>query len=192
MWLLTDHSTRWRSHSTFTSHHQTPPCMTLHPQRSGNHPMVSTSGRTGHSCPGNGTAACPLTGALWPHHTSLHQVAGSLNVVHHHTCAPACRLDEVPMAWTPIGANTKLSLVSDAPLRPTNPVALRISAGSEPGLGSDGGSTLSGVANSGFWGISIQPYTAYHVSLYLKQAAGDPLKVQSRNRSLEACHFSVA
>jgi hypothetical protein len=97
------------------------------------------------------------------------------------------------VAWTPIGASTKLSLVADAPLGPTNPVALRISAGSEPGLGlSDGASTLSGVANSGFWGMSMRPHTAYHVSLYLKQAAGDPLKVHSRKGSLEACHFSVA
>ena len=94
----------------------------------------------------------------------------------------ACRLDEVPVAWTPIGTGTKLSLVADAPLGPTNPVALRISAGAEPRLfGGSRASTASGVANSGFWGISIQPQTAYHVSLYLKQGSGGPPKVHCRD-----------
>ena len=182
MWLLTDHSTRWRSRSTLITHYQNPPCMTLHPQRSSDHPMVSVSGHTGHSCPGNGTAVCPLTGALCVFCTTLHQAPISFNVTRHHTRAPTCRLDEVPVAWTPIGANTKLSLVSDAPLGPTNPVALRISAGSAPWLGRGSrATTASGVANSGFWGVSIQPQTAYHVSLYLKQASGGPLEVHSRD-----------
>jgi hypothetical protein len=181
-----DHSTRWRSRSTLITHHQTLPCMTLHPQRLGSRPMVSASGRTGHSCPGNGTAACPLTGALCICCTNLHQAPILLYVPRHHACAPACRLDEVPVAWTPIGANTKLSLVADAPLGPTNPVALRISAGAEPRLGRGSrASTASGVANSGFWGISIQPQTAYHVSLYLKRASGGPREVHSRDCSLQ-------
>lgn len=85
------------------------------------------------------------------------------------------------MAWTPIGSGTKLALVSDAPLGNTNPVALRVTAAAEPP--SDAtipGPAVSGVANSGFWGISVHPNTAYHVSLYLKRAPGSdaPTEVQ--------------
>ena len=58
-----------------------------------------------------------------------------------------------------------LQPTSDAPLGAGNPVALSISAGE----GSSG--EAAGVANTGFWAISIQPGTFYHLSLYLKQPA---------------------
>lgn len=84
----------------------------------------------------------------------------------------------MPVAWSPIGAGTRLSLTSDAPLGPTNPVALCITAAA-PAAEAAGKEPAAGVANSGFWGISLQPHSSYHVSLYLKRGPGSeqPVKV---------------
>lgn len=100
---------------------------------------------------------------------------------HHMLCNLMCgRLDEVCVAWTPIGSGTTLALVSDAPLGPTNPVALKITAENQLSDGPNA-NAVSGVANSGFWGISVQPDTAYHMSLYLKRKPGSdaPSEVQA-------------
>lgn len=89
-----------------------------------------------------------------------------------------CRIDEVPVAWTPIGNSTRLSLVSDAPLGPTNPVALHISSAAG---GPQADSAVSGIANSGFWGINVQPNSTYHVSVYLKRAPGSDAPTHVRS-----------
>jgi len=108
------------------------------------------------------------------------------------------RLAEVPVAWSPTGAGMRLALTSDAPLGPTNPVALCVTAAAAP-AGADCEAALAGVANGGFWGISVQPQAEYHVSLYLKRGPEGPSEVscvlgyQSRLRAaLEAVLASSA
>ena len=43
-------------------------------------------------------------------------------------CGSERRAGNVPVSWTPLGASSTLSLTTDAPLGPGNPVALKINA----------------------------------------------------------------
>jgi alpha-N-arabinofuranosidase len=71
----------------------------------------------------------------------------------------------VPKFWKGIGA-VSLSLDTNTPLNDALNVSLRMEAAAASAT------SPAGIANGGYWGIPVEPQTAYKVSFFAKAAAG--------------------
>jgi alpha-N-arabinofuranosidase len=82
----------------------------------------------------------------------------------------------VPKFWSSVGGAT-LTLDTNTPLNEALNVSLKLDAATASKT------SPAGVANGGYWGIPVQPKTAYQVSFFAKAAAGftGPLTVSIEN-----------